>query len=70
MVAEAPIAWPDAMPTATLEQPIRARIVAVAPGDTASPFEDRGKPVPWFEVRTDRSLQIAKRADGVFGFRV
>lgn len=50
MAAQAPIAWPDAMPTETVEQPVRARIVAVAPSDTASPFEDRGKPVPWFEV--------------------
>lgn len=52
MAAQAPIAWPDAMPTATLEQPVRARIVVVAPDDTPSPFEDRGKSVPWFEVRT------------------
>lgn len=54
MVAQAPIAWPDAMPAPTLEEPVRARIVAVAPRDTASPFEDRGKAVPWFEVGKGR----------------
>lgn len=50
MVAQAPIAWPDEVTTPLPDQPIRARILAVAPGDVASPFEDRGKAVPWFEV--------------------
>lgn len=44
------IAWPDAQPTPTLDGPIRARIVAIAPIDIDSPFEDRGKHAPWFEV--------------------
>lgn len=48
--AQAPIAWPDEATTPLPDQPIRARILAVAPGEVASPFEDRGKAVPWFEV--------------------
>ena len=48
--AQAPIAWPDEITTPSLDQPIRARILAVAPGGVASPFEDRGKAVPWIEV--------------------
>lgn len=50
MVAQAPIAWPDEVMTPLPDQPIRARILAVAPGDVASPFEDRGKAASWFEV--------------------
>lgn len=45
------IAWPDVMPTPSLNQPVRSRIVAVAPGSVDSPFNHRGKRVPWFEVR-------------------
>lgn len=50
MVAQAPIAWPDEVTTPLPDQPIRARILAVAPDGVASPFEDRGTAVPWFEV--------------------
>ncbi|CAM9342803.1 unnamed protein product [Ascophyllum nodosum] len=46
----APIAWPDVRPTPSLDQPIRARIVAVAPEDMASPFKDREQAASWFEV--------------------
>lgn len=49
-VSTTAIAWPDAMPTPSLEQPIRSRVVAVAPSSVDSPFSDRGKPVPWLEV--------------------
>lgn len=52
MAARAPIAWPDEITTTSLiDQPIRARIVAVAPAEANSPFNDRGTSVPWFEVR-------------------
>lgn len=53
MAVPAAIAWPDAMPTPTLDQPTRARIVAVSPRDVASPFDHRGEPVSWFEVRIE-----------------
>lgn len=54
------IAWPDATPTPSMDQPIRARIVAVAPRDVASPFEDRGKAAPWFEVRDSGRDSVAE----------
>ena len=51
MATQAPIAWPDEIIMPLPDQPIRARIIAVAPGDVASPFNDRGNSVPWYEVR-------------------
>lgn len=51
MAAQAPIAWPDEITTPLVDQPTRARILAVAPGDVASPFNDRGNSVPWYQVR-------------------
>lgn len=51
MVASAaPIVWPDANPTPSLDQAIRARIVVVTREDVASPFNDRGQAATWFEV--------------------
>lgn len=55
MATQAPIAWPDEITMPLADQPIRARIIAVAPGDVASPFNDRGKSVPWYEVRFVKS---------------
>lgn len=49
MAAQA-VAWPDEVTAPSLDQPVRARILAVAPDGVASPFEDRGTAVPWFEV--------------------
>lgn len=60
--AQAPIAWPDEATAPLPDQPIRARILAVAPGDVASPFEDRGKAVPWFEVCAFECLCCATTA--------
>ena len=56
----APIAWPDVRPTPSLDQPIRARIVAVAPEDMASPFKDREQAASWFEVRQHSMFPIPK----------
>lgn len=59
----APIAWPDEVTTPSLDQPIRARILAVAPGGVASPFKDRGKAVPWIEVCHVAGSRFAKAPD-------
>lgn len=54
MVAPAvPVVWPDAKPTPSLDQPIRARIVVVTREDVASPFNDRGQAATWLEVCTN-----------------
>lgn len=50
MAAQQAVTWPDEVTAPSLDQPVRARILAVAPNGVASPFEDRGKAVPWFEV--------------------
>lgn len=48
-----PVSWPDEHPTPSLDQPLTARIVAVAPADIDSPFEYKGKHPGWFEVRSN-----------------
>ncbi|CAM9746847.1 unnamed protein product [Ectocarpus sp. 8 AP-2014] len=61
MAAQA-VAWPDEVTAPSLDQPVRARILAVAPDGVASPFEDRGTAVPWFEV-WDHIAKRVKWAD-------